>query len=111
MENALLVGLSRQMALGREFEVVANNVANVNTNGFRRRSSVFAEFLMPQAKADQFQRQDQKVSYVIDQGTWMSTDRGAIEQTGNPLDVAIQGDGFLVVQGPNGRSASRAMAR
>ncbi len=33
----------------------------------------------------------------------MSTDRGAIEQTGNPLDVAIQGDGFLVVQGPNGQ--------
>jgi flagellar basal-body rod protein FlgF len=103
MENALLVGLSRQTALAREMEVVANNVANVNTNGFRRRSSVFAEHLMPVASADDFRRQDRKVSYVIDQGTWLSTDRGAIEKTDDPLDIAIKGDGFLVVEGPGGK--------
>ncbi len=103
MENALLVGLSRQMALGREFEVVANNVANVNTNGFRRRATNFAEYLMPVASADDFRRPDRKISYVIDKGTWLSTERGAIEKTGDPLDIAIKGDGFLVIQGPNGQ--------
>jgi flagellar basal-body rod protein FlgF len=36
MGNALLIGLSRQMALGRELDVVANNMANVTTNGSRR---------------------------------------------------------------------------
>jgi flagellar basal-body rod protein FlgF len=102
MENALLVGLSRQIALSREFEVVANNIANVNTNGFRRRQSSFAEYLMPVASADEFRRPDRKISYVIDQGTWLSTDRGSIEATEEPLDVAIKGDGFLVVEGPNG---------
>jgi flagellar basal-body rod protein FlgF len=103
MENALLVGLSRQMALAREFEVVANNVANVNTNGFRRRATNFAEHLMPVASADDFRRPDRKISYVIDQGTWLSTARGSIERTEEPLDVAIKGDGFFVLQGPNGQ--------
>jgi flagellar basal-body rod protein FlgF len=103
MENALLVGLSRQTALAREFEVVANNVANVNTNGFRRRSSVFAEFLMPVASADDFRRPDRKISYVVDQGTWLSTDQGAVEKTDDPLDIAIRGDGYLVLEGPNGQ--------
>jgi flagellar basal-body rod protein FlgF len=101
MENALLIGLSRQTALAREFEVVANNIANVNTNGFRRRSSTFAEYLMPQASADDFARQDRKISYVIDQGTWVSSQPGAVERTGEPLDVAIQGNGFFVVEGGN----------
>ena len=35
MENALLVGLSRQMTLERQLDVIANNIANVNTNGFK----------------------------------------------------------------------------
>ena len=51
MENALLVGLSRQMALGRELEVVANNIANINTTGFKADNSLFEEFLMPVARA------------------------------------------------------------
>ena len=37
MQNALLVGLSRQVALGRELDVIANNIANLNTTGFKRR--------------------------------------------------------------------------
>ena len=45
MENALLIGLSRQTALQRELDVVANNIANVNTTGFKADGAVFAEFL------------------------------------------------------------------
>jgi len=44
MENALLIGLSRQVALGRELDVIANNMANVTTNGFKARSARFREF-------------------------------------------------------------------
>ena len=47
MENALLIGLSRQVALARELDVIANNMANVGTNGFKARSARFNEFLMP----------------------------------------------------------------
>jgi flagellar basal-body rod protein FlgF len=103
MENALLVGLSRQTALAREFEVVANNIANVNTNGFRKRSSVFAEHLMPVASADEFRRPDRKISYVVDRGTWLSTERGSVEKTDDPLDVAVRSEGYLVLEGPNGQ--------
>jgi flagellar basal-body rod protein FlgF len=103
MENALLVGLSRQTALAREFEVVANNIANVNTNGFRRRSTVFAEHLMPLASADDFRKPDRDISFVIDQGTWLSTARGANEQTGQLSDFAIKSDAYLVVQDERGQ--------
>jgi flagellar basal-body rod protein FlgF len=41
MQNALLVGLSRQMALGREMDVVANNIANVDTTGYKADGSLF----------------------------------------------------------------------
>src|SRR5687768_2160313 len=55
MENTLLVGLSRQVALRRELDVVANNVANLNTNGFKADGVVFHEYLMPVARANNFQ--------------------------------------------------------
>ena len=48
MENALLIGLSRQTALQRELDVVANNIANVNTTGFKADGAVFAEYLQNQ---------------------------------------------------------------
>ena len=54
MENALLIGLSRQTALGRELDVIANNMANVTTNGFKARQARFREYLMPVARADSF---------------------------------------------------------
>ncbi len=44
---------------------------------------------------------DRKISYVVDQGTWLSNQPGAVERTGEALDVAIQGNGFFVVEGAN----------
>lgn len=107
MENALLVGLSRQIALGRELDVIANNMANVTTNGFKARASRFEDFVMPGASADQFKRPDRKVDYVVDAGTLLDTSSGAIEMTRNPLDVAIKGDGFFTVQTPAGERYTR----
>ncbi len=98
MENALLIGLSRQIALQRELDVVANNIANMNTTGFKADGSVFEEYLMPVARAEQFAAPDRRLSYVQDRATWHDFSQGPIQQTGNPLDVAIDGDGFLVVQ-------------
>jgi flagellar basal-body rod protein FlgF len=98
MENALLVGLSRQMALRREMDVIANNVANISTNGFKNRSMRFSEHIGQTAKAEVFPGQSQNVSFVIDQGTPIDISAGMVERTGNPLDVAMRGDGFFVVQ-------------
>lgn len=107
MENAVLIGLSRQMALGRELDVIANNVANVTTNGFKARSARFHEFLQSGASASTFRRSDRRVSYVVDAGTPLDPSPGAIERTGNPLDVAIKGDAFFTVQTPAGERFSR----
>ena len=107
MENALLIGLSRQMVLERQMDVVANNVANVNTNGYKADRSLFSEYLNSGAHEDNFAGRDRAVSYVLDNGTFKDFAQGPTEQTKNPLDVAIDGGGFLVVQTRGGERYTR----
>jgi flagellar basal-body rod protein FlgF len=107
MENPLLIGLSRQMVLERQMDVVANNVANVNTNGFKADNSLFEQYLMPVARENRFNPQDRLVSFVNDRGTWRDMGPGSLEITNNPLDVAIDGTGFLVVQTAGGERYTR----
>jgi flagellar basal-body rod protein FlgF len=107
MENPILIGLSRQVALARELDVIANNVANISTNGFKGRTARYEEFISPNARANAFLRPDQRVSFVTDMGTSLDTTSGAIEQTGAPLDAAIKGDGYFVVQTPQGERYTR----
>lgn len=107
MQNALFVGVSSQVALQRELDVIANNMANISTNGFKGRNSRFQEYLMPVASADSFSRPDRRLSYVIDQGTTLDLSQGPIEQTGNPLDVAVKGSAFIAVQAQGGERYTR----
>ena len=107
MENTALVGLSRQVELARELDVIANNLANVNTTGFKAESAVFHEYLMPVASAGDFGGGDRVLRYVQDRATWHDLSQGSTQTTGNPLDVAIDGRGFLVVQTPRGERYTR----
>lgn len=107
MENALLIGLSRQVALYRELDAVANNVANLNTSGFKADGTLFEEYLMPVARDSGMTASDRRVSFVRDRATWHDLSPGPIEQTGNPLDVAVDGKGFFVVQTPAGERYTR----
>jgi flagellar basal-body rod protein FlgF len=107
MENHSLVGLSRQIALSRELDVVANNIANVNTTGYKSNSTVFHEFLMPGVRSNQFRGADRMVSFVHDRATWTDFSQGSVQPTGNPLDVAVSGNAFLTVQTPRGERYSR----
>jgi flagellar basal-body rod protein FlgF len=102
MENVMLIGLSRQVALARELDVVANNVANIDTNGFKRRSTVFQEYLMPTARHEHFQGADKRLSYVWDRGTTLNFNQGSLERTGNPLDLALKGDNLFVTRSAAG---------
>jgi flagellar basal-body rod protein FlgF/flagellar basal-body rod protein FlgG len=104
MPNALLVGLSRQMALGREMDVVANNIANLDTTGYKADGSMFEEYLGSAARAG---GNSGRVSFVLDRGIWHDMSQGPIQRTGNPLDVAIDGNAFLVVQTPRGERYTR----
>jgi flagellar basal-body rod protein FlgF len=107
MENALLIGLSRQTALERQLDVVANNIANVNTAGYKTDNTLFEEFLNTPAHEDNFVGLDRRVSYVQDRGTFRDFRQGAAEETKNPLDVTIDGSAFLVVQTPAGERYTR----
>lgn len=107
MENAQLIGLSRQVALRRELDVIANNVANINTAGFKRHSVVFEDYLMPVAAYDTRLNRDETLHYVTDRATIRDLSAGDFEQTGNPYDVALRGDGWLAVTTPEGERFTR----
>jgi flagellar basal-body rod protein FlgF/flagellar basal-body rod protein FlgG len=107
MENALLVALSRQTSLRRNLDVIANNIANLNTNGYKSDGLIFEEFMMPNARGNMFAGGDRRISFVNDRVTWTDMRSGSVEQTGSPLDVAISGNGFLVVQAPRGERYTR----
>ena len=104
MQNTLLVGLSRQMALGRELDVVANNIANIDTTGYKADGSMFEEYLGSAARSG---TANGRVSFVLDRGIWHDMSQGPVQRTGNPLDVAIDGNAFLAIQTPNGERYTR----
>jgi flagellar basal-body rod protein FlgF len=107
MQNALLIGLSRQTVLERQMNIIANNIANVNTNGYKADESLFEEHLNSGAHEDNFIGSDRRVSYVQDRGTFKDLSQGPSQRTNNPLDVAIDGNSFLVVQSQAGERYTR----
>ena len=107
MQNALLVGLSRQVALARELDVVANNIANLNTAGFKADGARVRGIHQSGRTLRNFMGADGRISFVQDRATWIDLSQGPLERTGNPLDVAINGKGFLAVQTPRGERYTR----
>ena len=107
MENALLIGLSRQVALKRQMDVVANNMANMNTAGYKTGSMLFEGHIMPVAEMNEMTGQDKRLSFVLDSSVYRSFEEGGFKQTGNDLDVAISGEGWLVAQTPDGERYTR----
>lgn len=99
MENALLIGMTRQMALRREMSIIANNLANINTNGYKAEHPLFEQYLMPTASENSGAKD---ISFVQDVGMHRNLGPGRIDVTENPLDVAIAGEGYFKVQTPEG---------
>lgn len=95
VENTTYVGLSSQLALQRRMDMIANNIANVDTTGYKAGNILFSEHIV--RKND-----DQPLSMVSDYGNYRDFTSGPIQQTGNTLDVALEGNGFLAVQTPDG---------
>src|SRR5690606_20743961 len=105
-----LISLSRQMALQRQMDVVANNLANINTTGFKGEQILFEQYLMPVARDKDFRYPDQPLHYVEDWATIHDMSNGAITLTANPLAVAPTGVGSPTVPTPAGERFSRAGA-
>ena len=108
MDNAFLISMSRQVALERQLDVVSNNIANLNTAGFKSTSAVFSEYMASSARENDFAPADAPVHFVIDRTAYRNFSQGPVQQTGNPLDVAISGDAFLSVQIAAGERFTRA---
>lgn len=107
MDNAQLIGLSKQMALQHQMDVVANNMANIETAGFKGEHLVFEEYIMPQAEVSGMTGQDQQLTYVYDARLFREFSEGSFAPTGNPLDVAINGKGWFVIETENGERYTR----
>ena len=105
MENAAYVALSRQMTLRRELDIVANNIANADTTGFK------VEQLLVGAEIGQRARNHgirPSASFVLDGGVGRDFGQGALRQTGRTLDFAIEGEGaFFTVQTAGGEAYTR----
>ncbi|MBL1235350.1 MAG: flagellar basal-body rod protein FlgF [Rhodobiaceae bacterium] len=104
MENSLLIGLSRQMTLRREMDVIANNLANMNTVGYKEETPVFEEFIMPTARQDSA---DSKLSFVSDVGMYRNMADGGLTTTDNTLDFALSGAGFFQIETDDGTFYTR----
>lgn len=99
MQSALYVGLSAQVALEKRLQTIANNVANVNTSGFRTDVVKF-ETVLSRAGAT-------PVAFSSPGNNIISREVGNVTETGNPLDVAVVGQGFVAFAGPNGTVYTR----
>jgi flagellar basal-body rod protein FlgF len=104
MDNALFVGLSRQMILRKEMDIIANNIANMDTTGFKVESMM--------QKTDPAEPAvtlggPRPVKFVAPDGVARDFGQGALTKTAGELDFAIEGAGFFQVQSPDGPRFTR----
>ncbi|WP_322893033.1 MULTISPECIES: flagellar hook-basal body complex protein [unclassified Yoonia] len=104
MDNTTYVTLTRQSGLLQEMQVLANNIANTNTTGFRAEGILFSEHIknlgpgMPSLSMATARVRD------------TATTQGSLAQTGGTFDLAIEGDGFFLIDTPQGQRLTRAGA-
>ncbi len=84
-------------ALTKEFEIIAHNLANVSTAGFKRRSNAFSQYIeTPEAGTETYSPGSIELNSAFD------FSQGNIVETGRPLDFALHGKGFFVIETPEG---------
>lgn len=102
MDNSFYTTLTRQSGLLREMQAVANNIANLSTTGFRAEGVVFAEHVRALGPG----QDSLSMAHAI--GRHVNNAQGALSQTGSPFDLAIEGDGFFLIETPEGERLTRA---
>ena len=101
MDNAGYVGLTRQSGLMAEMRTIANNLANMATTGYRREGIAFAEHVAAL-------RDGPSLSMATARGRLTDLGQGGVTHTGATFDLAIEGEGFFQVEGPDGPLLTRA---
>ncbi|MHA1565332.1 MAG: flagellar basal-body rod protein FlgF [Alphaproteobacteria bacterium] len=100
MSTASHIAMSHQMALQNQMDIIANNIANSSTAGFQGQNSMFAAVLSKATTGDQ-------VAFVEDRGVLRNIESGPLSSTSNPLDIAIKGEGYFVIETEEGPRYSR----
>lgn len=103
METTLLVALSRQGVLRRQMDVVANNIANMNSNGFKAERMMLTDHVVKSG----FPGPATPIAFVRDVSTMRDQAQGRLESTGNPFDLAIEGEGFFAIADGEGELYGR----
>jgi flagellar basal-body rod protein FlgF len=101
MDNAAYVALTRQMGLQREMTVLANNIANASTTGYRQEHLMFSEFVNNTKSGT-------SLSMSLGNVRVSNLSQGALTPTGGTLDLAIEGAGFFLVETADGPRLTRA---
>ena len=102
MQSGIYVSISSQMALERRLTTIADNMANVNTVGFRSSEVKFDEVMSKTGN-----NMNVKIAFVSQGNDYLSTRTGQLDQTGNNLDFAIKGDAWFAIDTPNGMVLTR----
>jgi flagellar basal-body rod protein FlgF len=100
MENPGYIALSKQMSMQRQMAVIANNLANMNTSGYKAERMVFREFITKPSETE-------TLSFVQDFGLARDLTDGTATMTGNPLDLAISGPAYFSLDTENGERYTR----
>lgn len=102
MQSGLYVSLSSQIALERRLTTIADNMANLNTVGFRSTEVKFDEVLSKTQNDI-----NAKIAFVNQGNDYLSTKTGELANTGNTLDFAIKGDAWFALETPEGQVLTR----
>jgi len=105
MDNTNYVALSRQMALWKQMNIVSNNIANMNTAGYKQDDAVFTSYLQQTPSAVGIGADP--VYFTQDYGDYADFSEGSFKETGNDLDVAIRGKGFFCIETAAGERYTR----
>jgi flagellar basal-body rod protein FlgF len=106
MDIASSVATSRLVAQQRTLDVIAGNLANADTPGYKAERVQFSDWLSRQSGGST-PPGGSPIAYTQDRATWREQQAGAITHTGNPLDLAITGNGYFTVSTPNGPRLTR----
>lgn len=101
MTNSVYTMLSKQAGLMKELNSVANNIANASTAGYRREGYLFSEYVQ------RLGQDDYSLSQTNVAGRYFDVSPGSFTSTGAPFDVAIEGEGFFLVETPRGERLTR----
>ncbi len=122
MNKGIYVATSGSLAQERAMDIIANNMANMNTSGYKADRMLFQTYLQKadasgtatpttdEIKAGIMEKKTDDTAYMFSSQSYTNYEQGALQKTGNTFDIALDGNGFLAVQTPMGERYTRGGA-